>query len=153
MKGKRKMVIGICAIVSPSGFAVAAIWPGASVPEPPGRFSMTIDCPRCFSVAVASARMPTSVVPPAGHGRMRVMGPHREILRLRGADPCGQFDRERDAKNGAFHDVSLPSRTGILQSIREPSLRLGPITFCRKRAARLVSAHRFDDSCPDDRDA
>src|SRR5215472_6813684 len=34
-----------------------------------------------------------------------------------------------------------------------PEPRLGPITFCRKRAARLVSAHRFDDSCPDDRDA
>jgi hypothetical protein len=44
------------------------------VPEPPGRFSMTIDCPRCFSVAAASARMPTSVVPPAGHGTMRVTG-------------------------------------------------------------------------------
>src|SRR5262245_52507812 len=30
----------------------------------------------------------------------------------------------------------------------EPSLRLGRTTFCRKRAARLVSAHRFNDSCP-----
>jgi hypothetical protein len=35
---------------------------------------MTIGCPRCFSVALASARRPTSVEPPAGQGTMRVTG-------------------------------------------------------------------------------
>jgi hypothetical protein len=47
---------------------------GPSVPAAPGRFSIVIDCPRCFSVAVASARITRSVVPPAGHGTISVTG-------------------------------------------------------------------------------
>src|SRR3954452_14809140 len=47
---------------------------GPMVPAAPGRFSITIDWPRCFSVAAASARMPMSVDPPAGHGTIKVTG-------------------------------------------------------------------------------
>src|SRR5262245_19713616 len=50
------------------------MWPGPSVPAAPPRFSMTSDWLRCFSLAVASARMTTSVVPPAGHGTIRDTG-------------------------------------------------------------------------------
>src|ERR1044072_9198258 len=48
--------------------------PGPSVPAAPGRFSITIDWPRCFSVAVASARIAMSVEPPGGHGTINVTG-------------------------------------------------------------------------------
>src|ERR1044071_2552133 len=47
---------------------------GPSVPAAPARFSITIDWPRCFSVAVASARSAISVEPPGGHGTIKVTG-------------------------------------------------------------------------------
>jgi hypothetical protein len=47
---------------------------GPIVPAAPGLFSITIFWPRCFSVASASARMPMSVPPPAGHGTIKVTG-------------------------------------------------------------------------------
>src|ERR1044071_5684473 len=47
---------------------------GPSVPAAPARFSITIDWPRCFSVAVASARSAMSVEPPGGHGTISVTG-------------------------------------------------------------------------------
>src|SRR3954468_13849003 len=47
---------------------------GPMVPPAPGLFSITIGCPRCFSVALASARMPMSVEPPAGQGTISVTG-------------------------------------------------------------------------------
>src|SRR4051812_22349120 len=47
---------------------------GPMVPPAPGLFSITIGWPRCFSVALASARIPMSVKPPAGHGTISVTG-------------------------------------------------------------------------------
>ena len=57
--------------------------PGPSVPAAPGRFSITIVWPRCFSVAVASARIAMSVEPPGGHGTISVTGRVGKLLRLR----------------------------------------------------------------------
>jgi hypothetical protein len=42
--------------------------------------------------------------------------PHRKILRLRGAEPCGQSGREHGAKNPAFHGVFSPSLPMFLRS-------------------------------------
>src|SRR5215467_15049698 len=47
---------------------------GPSVPAAPARFSITIERPSGFSVAVASARITMSVVPPAGQGTINVTG-------------------------------------------------------------------------------
>src|SRR6266849_6547264 len=47
---------------------------GPSTPAAPGLFSMVIDWPRCFSVVGASVKKKTSVVPPGGHGTMKVTG-------------------------------------------------------------------------------
>ena len=47
---------------------------GPSVPAAPGRFSITIGWPRCFSVAGASARIAMSVEPPGGQGTISVTG-------------------------------------------------------------------------------
>jgi hypothetical protein len=54
--------------------AAAAIRAGPSVPPVPPRFSTTIGCPKCFSLAAARARNTTSVVPPAEKGTIRVTG-------------------------------------------------------------------------------
>ncbi len=70
---------------------------GPIVPDAPGLFSITIFCPRCFSVASASARMPMSVPPPAGHGTIKVTGRVGKLLRLRDS-------RERHNRGRKQHD-------------------------------------------------
>src|SRR5262245_53154611 len=74
MDGSRKTVLASCDTVLPSGFANAAICPSLNVPPAPALFSITIERPRCFSVAVASARTATSVVPPGAQGTIKVTG-------------------------------------------------------------------------------
>src|SRR5919107_1959060 len=61
-------------IVYPSGFAVAAIWPGANVVPAPGRFSMTIGWPRRFSALAARVRRITSTDDPGPSGTINVRG-------------------------------------------------------------------------------
>src|SRR5262249_39704077 len=72
------------------------------VPAAPARFSITIDWPRCFSVAVASARIETSVEPPAGHGTMNVTG--------RVGNCCACAMVERTAMAAASSSLMSPSR-------------------------------------------
>src|SRR6266852_5083933 len=109
---------------------------------------MTIDGPRCFSVAVASARMPTSVVPPAGHGTMRVTGRTGKFCACAAPIHAANPAASAVAKILPFTAFSPFLFRCSCDRRVDDAARLSPITFCRNRAASLVSARQFNDSCP-----
>src|SRR3954469_11981571 len=91
---------------------------GPSVPAAPGRFSITIDWPRCFSVAVASARIAMSVEPPGGHGTISVTG------RVGNCCACAMVERiKMAAASSSLMSPSLtaPSLVMVAASSRMPN--------------------------------
>jgi hypothetical protein len=64
----------IWATVQPSGFAVAAMAAGPTVPPPPGLFSTTTVWPKYFFVDSAKTLRNISVAPPGDQGQMIVIG-------------------------------------------------------------------------------
>src|SRR5262249_49351253 len=73
---------------------------------------MTIGCPRCFSVALASARRPTSVEPPGGQGTMRVTGRVGKFCAGAGGTQAIKAAMSPTTAPKALHFMAFPSVTG-----------------------------------------
>jgi len=91
-------------------------------------FSITIFCPRCFSVAAASARMPMSVPPPGGHGTISVTG------RVGNCCACA-----------IPASATIAAATSMTRFI--PSLPVSQTGIFRLSLQRMIpkSGHRFSD--------
>src|SRR5262245_3245135 len=94
---------------------------------------MTMVWPRCLSVADASARIATSVVPPAGHGTTKVTGREGKFC------ACAAPPNDAAKSTAAAKDliIALPSGRPILREA--VSFKSAPI---RERAQ-----YRFDQNC------
>ncbi len=89
---------------------------GPSVPAAPALFSMMIDCPRCFSVALASARMATSVVPPAGQGTIIVTGRVGKFCACAAAQQAATTIAAASGVTPTTRFIGLPPRRGGLEA-------------------------------------